>query len=162
MRSKRPPPLHCFAPATSRLDNGKTLTPQDVIYSYRLHMKAGAKTPAKPIVEQIEDIKADGDAVVFTLKDGNVDLPALTTYAALYIGPDGTTNFAKGNGTGGYVLESFQPGTSSLVKKNPNHFKSGRAHFDSLEMFAIKDATARANALLTGKIRPTTPLTRRR
>lgn len=132
--------------------DGKTLTPQDVIYSYRLHMKAGAKTPAKPIVEQIEDIKADGDAVVFTLKDGNVDFPALTTYAALYIVPDGTTDFAKGNGTGGYLLESFQPGISSLVKKNPNYFKAGRAHFDSVEMFAIKDATARANALLTGKI----------
>ncbi|HEX4765176.1 MAG TPA: ABC transporter substrate-binding protein [Lichenihabitans sp.] len=132
--------------------NGKSLTPEDVVYSYRLHMKEGTKTPAKPIVAQVADIKADGDAVVFTLKDGNVSFPALTTYAALYIVPDGTTDFAKGVGTGGYTLENFQPGISSLVKRNPNYFKAGRAHFDSVEMIAMKDATARANALLTGKI----------
>jgi peptide/nickel transport system substrate-binding protein len=132
--------------------DGKTLTPADVIYSYRLHMKEGSKTPAKPIVAQIEDIKADGDSVVFTLKSGNVNFPALTTYAALYIVPDGTTDFAKGIGTGGYKLEHFEPGISSLVSHNPNYFKAGRAHFDSVEMIAMKDATARANALLTSKI----------
>jgi peptide/nickel transport system substrate-binding protein len=132
--------------------NGKALMPQDVIYSYHLHMKEGTKTPAKPIVAQITDIKADGDGVVFTLKEGNVNFPALTTYAALYIVPDGTTDFEKGVGTGGYILQSFQPGISSLVKRNPNYFKTGRAHFDSVEMVAMKDATARANALLTDKI----------
>ena len=132
--------------------NGKTLTPQDVVYSYGLHMKEGTKSPAKPFVGQIESMKIDGDNVVFTLKAGNVGFPALTTYAALYIVPDGETDFAKGVGTGGYILENFQPGISSMVKKNPNYFKQGRAHFDSIEMIAMKDATARANALLTGKI----------
>ncbi len=133
--------------------NGKGLTPQDVVYSYQLHMKPETKTPAKPIAAQIANIKTDGDSsVVFTLKDGNVNFPALTTYAALYIVPDGTTDFEKGIGTGGYILEEFKPGISSLVKKNPNYFKTGRAHFNSVEMVAVKDATARANALLTDKI----------
>jgi peptide/nickel transport system substrate-binding protein len=132
--------------------NGKTLRPQDVVYSYQLHMKEGTKSPAKPFVSQIDSLKVDGDAVVFVLKDGNVGFPALTTYAALYIVPDGETDFTKGVGTGGYILENFQPGISSLVRKNPNYWKSGRAHFDSIEMIAMKDATARANALLTGKI----------
>ncbi|MDE3175085.1 MAG: ABC transporter substrate-binding protein [Pseudomonadota bacterium] len=132
--------------------NGKSLTPQDVIYSFRLHMKEGTKSSAKPIVAQIDDIKADGDAVVFTLKAANVDFPALTAYGALFIVPDGTTDFTKGIGTGGYMLENFQPGITSLVKKSPNYFKTGRAHFDSVELIAMKDATARANALLTGKI----------
>jgi peptide/nickel transport system substrate-binding protein len=55
-------------------------------------------------------------------------------------------------GTGGYVLEAFEPGVRSLVKRNKNYWKTGRAHFDTVEILAIKDTTARSNALLSGKI----------
>jgi peptide/nickel transport system substrate-binding protein len=66
--------------------------------------------------------------------------------------PEGTTNFEEGVGTGGYILEEWKPGIRSVVKRNPNYWKQGRAHFDSVEMLAMKDATARTNALISGQV----------
>lgn len=133
-------------------NNGKTLTAQDVVYSYQLHLPADSGSPGRQLITSITDIKADGDYAIFTLSDGNVDFPSITAYGAFYIIPDGETDFEKGVGTGGYILEEFQPGIRSLVKRNPNYWKEGRAHFDSVEMICMRDATSRANSLIAGQI----------
>lgn len=133
--------------------NGKSLTPQDVIYSFNLHRGKASKSSAKPMVSGLDDMAADGpDKVVFKLASGNVGFPAIVSYAAFQIVPDGTTNFDDGMGTGGYILKEWKPGVRSLVARNPNYWKAGRAHFDSVELIAMKDSTARANALLSGEI----------
>jgi peptide/nickel transport system substrate-binding protein len=50
------------------------------------------------------------------------------------------------------MLEEWEPGARSLVKRDPNDWKEGRARFDAIEMYGIKDASARSSALLGGKI----------
>ena len=56
--------------------DGKALTPQDVIASFRYHMGAESKSAAKPLLEAVKDIRADGpDTVIFTLENGNADFP---------------------------------------------------------------------------------------
>lgn len=133
--------------------NGKPLTPEDVIYSFAIHIKEGTKSSAKPFVEQIAEMTASApNEVTFTLSTGNQDFPAITSLSNLLIVPDGTTDFSKGIGTGGYILESFEPGVSSRVTRNPNYWKEGRAHFDAIEMLAIKDSSARTAALTSGRI----------
>lgn len=133
--------------------NGKTLTAQDVVYSYQLHLAEGSSSVGKSLIAGVADVRADGDdVVVFTLKDSNVAFPAITAYGAFYIIPDGETDFDKGMGTGGYILEEFRPGIRSLVRRNPNYWKEGRAHFDSVEMIAMRDPASRANSLVTGQI----------
>jgi len=133
--------------------NGKPLTPQDVIYSYRLHLAEGTKSPAKPFLASLVDIRADGgDKVVFELSAANVGFPAITSSFALLIVQDGDPDLNAGVGTGGYILEEFTPGIRSVVKRNPNYWKADRAHFDSVVMLCIKDPTARTNALLSGEI----------
>lgn len=136
-----------------QFSDGKPLTPADVIHSFRLHLGDQTKSGAKPFVAQIAEMKADGPStLVFTLKDGNVGFPALTSFAGLFIVPEGDTTFEKGIGTGGYTLQEFQPGVKAVLRRNPNYWKAGRAHFDSIELICIKDSTARANALLTGQL----------
>ncbi len=133
--------------------DGKTMTAKDVIYSYNMHIKEGSKSSAKPLVASIASMKADGDnKIIFELSSGNVGFPAIVSNYSLLIVPDGTTDFSKGNGTGGYMLEDFKPGISAMVKRNPNYWKADRAHFDSVELVCIKDATARMNALISGEI----------
>lgn len=133
--------------------DGKSLTPADVVHSFNTHRREGSKSMTKPILAQIATVKADGpDTVVFELLDGNVGFPALTSSVGLVIIPDGDTDYRRGMGTGGYILEQFEPGVRSRVKRNPNYWKAGRGNFDTVEMICIKDATARANALLTGQI----------
>ncbi|MCG8566734.1 MAG: ABC transporter substrate-binding protein, partial [Desulfobacterales bacterium] len=135
--------------------NGKSLDSQDVVYSIRHHMGKDSKPGAKGLVDQIQDIQAQGKhQVVFTLKDGNADFPYVLNDYHLVMVPDGTQGQAweEGVGTGGYILESWEPGVRVQFKRNPNYFKTDRAHFDSVEILAVKDASSRTNALRTGQV----------
>ena len=134
--------------------NGKALDAEDVVFSINHHRGKDSKSAAKGIVDPIKEIKADGKySVVFTLKGGNADFPFIMSDYHLTIFPAGTTDIAKnGIGTGGYILESFEPGVRAFTKRNPNYWKEGRAHFDEVETIGIADTSARTNALKTGQI----------
>ena len=136
--------------------NGKSLDANDVVATFNHHRGEDTKSAAKGIVEPIEDVRADGsDTVVFQLKGGNADFPFLVSDYHLTICPakdDGTMDWESGVGTGGYVLESFEAGVNTIVKRNPNYWKEGRAFFDSIENLFIADAAARTNAVKTGEI----------
>jgi len=136
--------------------NGKSLEAADVVESFNHHRGEETKSAAKGIVDPIEDIKADGkDTVVFSLKGGNADFPFLVSDYHLTICPakdGGGMEWESGVGTGGYVLESFEPGINTRVTRNPNYWKEGRAHFDSIENLFIADVAARTSALKTGEI----------
>lgn len=134
--------------------SGKTLTPDDVVASINHHRGEDSKSAAKPIVEPITDIKADGNAVVFTLSGGNADFPHLLSDYHLPIMPsaDGKIDPTSKDGCGGYVLDSWEPGVSAKLTRNPNYWKPNRAWFDGIEMYTILDSAARQNALITGEV----------
>jgi peptide/nickel transport system substrate-binding protein len=135
--------------------NGKTMTAEDVIFSINLHRGEESKSGAKGYLKSIVDIKADGKyEVVVTLDGGSADFPANFGDYHITMCPAGTAGpeFEKGVGTGGYILEAWEPGVRALSKRNPNYWKEGRAHFDSIETLSIVDTNARTNALKTGQI----------
>lgn len=133
--------------------NGKSLTAQDVVYSIQIHLAKDTTSPIKPLLQGITSLKATGPLeVTFTLASGNVGLPAVLTNPAATIIPDGTTNFADGMGTGGYKLDSWQPGVSATFTKTGNYWKAGRAHFDSIQLLAVADPAARTSALMGGQV----------
>ena len=135
--------------------NGRTLTPKDVVASINHHRGEDSKSAAKPYVSGANDISIDGDYVVFTLDSGNADFPFLMSDYHMNICPandDGTMDWQSGIGTGGYVLESYEPGVRGHAKRNPNYWKEGRAHFDEVIMTSIADVAARTSALTTGEI----------
>lgn len=135
--------------------NGQTMVAQDVVNSFNHHRGAESTSAAKPIVDPIVDIKADGDhVVVFTLEAGNADFPFLVSDYHIPILPskDGQLDWMSGVGTGPYVLQSFDPGVRMTFTRNPNYWKEGRAHFDEGELITIADVGARTNALTTGEI----------
>lgn len=135
--------------------DGKTLDAEDVIYSLQHHMGPESKSAAKPYVDPITSLKADGKyKVVVELEAGNADFPFIMGDYHLAIFQAGTKgeDFQKGIGTGGYTLEVWEPGVTAIVKRNPNYWKEGRAHFDKVETLHIKDVNARTNALKTGQI----------
>lgn len=132
--------------------NGKSLDAEDVVYSINHHRGEGTKSGAKAIVKTIDNVQADGKStVIFTLKSGNADFPYVLTDYHLTISPAGTEGeeWEKGIGTGGYILERFEPGVSAFAKRNPNYWKSDRAHFDEVETIGILDFNARTTALKT-------------
>ena len=135
--------------------NGKTLDALDVVDSINHHRGKDSKSAAKGIVDPIKEVKADGkDTVVFILDGGNADFPFILADYHLTIQPAGTkgAEFEKGIGTGGYILVTHEPGVRALVKRNPNYWKKGKAHFDEIETISIADYSARTNALKTGRV----------
>ncbi len=135
--------------------NGKDFVADDVIESLQHHLGEDSTSAAKPIVDNIAEMKKDGDhVIVFELKNGNADFPFLLSDYHLVIYPGGMLDeaIAKGIGTGGYILESFEPGVRSVSRKNPNDHRSDRCFFDSVEIVGIADISARMNALMTGEV----------
>ena len=60
-------------------------------------------------------------------------------------------------GTGAFVFDSYVPGQSLIVKKNPNYWRKDKfgnqlPYLDSVEMRVIEDEKTRANALKAGDI----------
>ncbi|MEO1193454.1 MAG: ABC transporter substrate-binding protein [Pseudomonadota bacterium] len=133
--------------------NGQPLTAEDVVYSINLHRGEDTKSAIKALLGEVVEVKAtDMHEVTITLSAPNASFDSILSVFALSIVPNETLEFSKGIGTGGYILENFDPGLRSVVKRNPNYWKEGRAHFDSVEVLGISDTTARTNALLTGEI----------
>lgn len=135
--------------------DGKTLDAEDVIFSLNHHRGQDSKSGAKPYLEPVTSINADGKhRVIIELSGGNADFPFimgdyhLTIFKAGTKGPE----FEKGIGTGGYMLQTWEPGITAITKRNPNYWKPGRAHFDKVETLHIADVNARTNALKTGQI----------
>jgi peptide/nickel transport system substrate-binding protein len=135
--------------------NGKTLTPEDVIASINHHRGENSKSSAKSIVEGIVELKKTGShEVTAKLNAGNADFPAMMSDYHLNILPerDGKLDWEAGYGTGGYIIDKYQPGVRANFKRNPNYFKSDRAHFDEVEIIALLDTTARQNAIINGEV----------
>ena len=135
--------------------NGKDFAADDVVASIQHHMGEDSTSYAKSIVSAIEDVRADGaHHVVFRLQGGNADFPYLLSDYHLTMLPEGQIDQAlsEGIGTGGYVLKSFDPGVRATAARNPDYFKSGRAHFDTVELVGIADPALRSTALITGEV----------
>ncbi|WP_025130349.1 ABC transporter substrate-binding protein [Pseudomonas sp. PH1b] len=135
--------------------NGKTVEAQDVAASLEHHRGVDSKSAANSLLEPVASIQVDGkDRVIITLKSGNADFPYLMSDYHLPVMPakDGKADALSGIGCGAYVLESFNPGVKTVVKRNPNYWKSDRGWFDSVEFLVIGDVGARTNAMITGEI----------
>jgi peptide/nickel transport system substrate-binding protein len=136
--------------------NGKSVTSNDVVESFRFHMGKDSKSAAKSLLDGVADIKTDGpETVHFTLKSGSADFPYFVSDYHIPIMPakdGGGVDWQSGVRTGPFILEKFTPGVSTKLKRNPNYHKTGLPYFDEVELLALTDVTARTNALTTGEV----------
>ena len=132
--------------------NGKTLDADDVIMSIARHRGEDSQSPTKSIAETITDMRKDGpNRVIFTLQEGNADFPVSLSAQTFCILPVVDGEVQTGIGTGGYSLESWDPGVRASFKRHPNYFKSDRAFFDTADITVVADSTSRQNGLVTGE-----------
>jgi peptide/nickel transport system substrate-binding protein len=132
--------------------NGKTLDADDIVYSLNMHRgktKSGAAGPFKAVADVK---KLTPNQVQVTLTGGDADFSYVLTDYHVLIVPNGHTDWTKPIGTGGYLLETFDPGVRVSGKRNPNYWKPDRAHVDAFDITVINDSSARLNALMTGQI----------
>lgn len=132
--------------------NGKTFRAEDAIYSIDYHRGKKSTSPMAELFKPIVEIKNLGENEFrIELREPNADLPALLAdYHMLIMPLDGDPR--SGIGTGGYIIDKFEPGVRLQAHRNPDYWKPGRAHVDTIETLSINDATTRAAALQAGRI----------
>jgi peptide/nickel transport system substrate-binding protein len=139
--------------------SGKPLTADDVLYSLRYIANPKNKAESLTRLEPI-DLKASRRVskleVEFHLKRPIGDFPGLLAEKAVWIVPDGKTDFAqKPDGTGPFTFVSWQPGVRAMFARNEHYWglsHGGGPYVDSLEILPIPDDTARVNALLGNQV----------
>ncbi|MEM0921750.1 MAG: ABC transporter substrate-binding protein [Pseudomonadota bacterium] len=136
--------------------NGKDFGADDVIETFALHVGENSKSPAKPIISAITEMKKLGShQIQFILAAGNADFPFLLSDYHILIHPAGMIeeSIAKGIGTGLYKNEGFEPGVRAVASRYADHYKGDEAgFFDSVEVIAISDTSARMNAIMTNQV----------
>jgi peptide/nickel transport system substrate-binding protein len=136
--------------------DGKTLTADDVLYSFRYVADEKNKAESLARLEPIDlaaSKKVSDTEIEFHLKRPIGDFPGLLSEKALWIVPDGATEFTKKpNGTGPFTFVEWQPGVRALYKRNPNYWQSGKPYVDEVEILIITDPAARLNALLGAQV----------
>jgi peptide/nickel transport system substrate-binding protein len=133
--------------------DGKKFDSADVVYSILRHKDPKVASAAKTLVDQVQEVTADGpNTVRIKLVGGNVDLPVLLGTYNLLIVKNGAVSFSTAVGTGPYSVKEFKPGVRSVAKRNANYWKSDKAHVEEIEFFGIQDDAARLNALLAGDV----------
>lgn len=139
--------------------NGKSLTPQDVIDSMNLSRGEDSTRGGASMLKVVEDIKPDGNNVVFKLSEASADFPFYLSQNLFGIGPsiDGKVD-ESGVGTGPFVLEEFNPGVRGIGKRNPNYFMDGKPYFDSFEVLSVRSAAAASSALMTNELHVIQPV----
>ncbi len=134
--------------------NGKTVTPDDVKATLERHADANSKSAALGILQGIEGMKVDGDALVVSLKEPNADFPYLMGDYHLVIQPNGGKDDPNaGVSAGPYKVTVNEPGVRYGGEKYANYWQGDKlGHADQIEIIVINDPTARTAALQGGQV----------
>jgi peptide/nickel transport system substrate-binding protein len=139
--------------------NGKPLTAQDVIYTFRRiktgaggHPFSGANSLGPMDLTALKAVDNRTVKVTFSAPYASfVDQLAYWYY--LYIIPDGFNPAKeKPNGTGPFKYQSFNANQRSVVARNPNFWQSGLPYVDTVTVIDFPDNTSLQDALTTGVI----------
>ncbi|MFE9673874.1 ABC transporter substrate-binding protein [Streptomyces sp. NPDC006259] len=135
--------------------DGRPVTAEDVLYSYRRIADPKQAYRAKASLEPIDldASRATGNrAIEFVLKRPTAEFPNVLAAFGAYIVPENATDFDKKPvGSGPFRFVSFAPGRSAVFRRNDAYW-DGAPHLDELELVVVNEESARVNALLGGQI----------
>ncbi|MEW2137982.1 ABC transporter substrate-binding protein [Streptomyces sp. NPDC005409] len=139
---------------TAAFHDGRPVTAEDVLYSYRRIADPKGTFRAKASLDPI-DLAAsravDASTVEFRLKRPYAEFPNTLAAFGAYIVPKDTTAFDRPVGSGPFAFVSFKPGSSLLLKRNPAYWE-GAPHLEELEFVIAGEESARVGALLGGQV----------
>ena len=133
--------------------NGRTMTSDDVVYSYNRIMAEETGSPTASRFTQVDSVTApDAQTVVFKLKGPFA--PFLSNLTNLTVIPKELVE--AGNvqqeaiGTGPFMFEEWIPDTYVLLRANPNYYRKGEPGVEVLKFNIVPEASTRAAGLRSG------------
>jgi peptide/nickel transport system substrate-binding protein len=134
--------------------NGKSLTADDLLFTMRRILnpnKPGKAASSFAAVDPGNLKKLDALTVQFNLKSPDSLFAQRWGSASTNIVPT-DFNPAKPVGTGPFKVQSFTPGSRSVMVRNPNYWMSGEPYLDEIDIIDFSDNTSRVAALLSGQV----------
>jgi len=141
--------------------DGSELTSADVKASLEriVWPPEGAISPRRTFYQAVKSIEApDTHTVVIRLHYpsasflGTLAHPANFIFAKKYLDQDVHYYKAHEVGTGPFKLKNYVRGSYIEFERNPNYWKKGLPYLDKITYFIIKDTSARATALRSGRV----------
>ena len=130
--------------------NGRSVTAQDVIWSFERFIKVSANRSA---FDQVASVSApDARTVQFHLKDVYVPFEATMGAPLFWIMPREVIE-AEGDatrrviGSGPFIFDRYDTGVSFTGKKNPNYYRKGEPRVDQIIGLIIPDTSTQLAAL---------------
>ena len=125
--------------AGAKFDNGKPVTPADVVWTFDQVVAPKSESPALSSFKNIlKSVAAGaGNSVVFKLAKKYSDFPYLLTGANTWILPSGTTvsSWIKNPvGAGQFELEKYTPGQGVTYKKNPYYWDASAVKLSGIDV----------------------------
>lgn len=137
-----------------KFHNGRTMTADDVVYSFERIVNPETGSPVASRFAQVESVIAEGaNAVRITLKAPFA--PFLQNLAFLSVVPREVVE-ANGNlqqvavGTGPFMLTEIVPDTYTLLSANPDYYRPGEPGVAAVRYNVIPEASTRAAGIRTG------------
>ncbi|MDO5696459.1 MAG: ABC transporter substrate-binding protein [Dermatophilus congolensis] len=137
----------------AKFSSGEAFTADDAVFSIN-RVKSDWKTSVKAAMDKVATAEAVSPTHLrVTLTEPSNDwLFRMTTRVGAMFSRTGVADLATAtNGTGPYMLDTWNRGDSILLKRNPNFVRTA-PHFDTVTLKYFKDPTALNNAQLTGGI----------
>ncbi len=133
--------------------NGKTVSADDVIFSFQRVMNPKAPLPGAPqlyLLDLAKLKKLDDRTVRFSFRSPFSPLVQVLCNYYYFIVPVGYDPRSP-VGTGPFKYKSFTPGQQSLFVRNENFWQPGLPYLDEVVIFDYVDETSQINALIAGQ-----------
>ena len=124
--------------------DGKALTSEDVQVTFQRHRDLGG------LLSDVAQMTLRRGHITFHLARPDPGFADRLADPRLIVLPADATDPATG--TGPYRLTEFTPSKCATFTRNPNYWKAGRAHFETVELIALPDMRARQQAIMTGDV----------
>lgn len=143
-----------------KFHDGSDLTAADIKASYEhiIWPPKGVVSIRKSTFKAIDSVSTpDAYTVVFKLKHPSASLlanfasPWNVIYPKKYLDQDPNYFKRKMLGSGPYKFKKYVRGSTFEVVKNPNYWVKDRPYLDGVKFFFIKDLSARAKSVRTGR-----------
>ncbi|EBI1833962.1 hypothetical protein FK088_16850 [Salmonella enterica] len=131
--------------------NGKKLTAKDVLYSLHSYTtQPGSQNGwLKPL--DISSSHIEDDYTISLQLRRPVGTFDWLLAQAMFIFPEGTTDFDNAPGSGAYTLSSFNQDKSVLIAQHNYWDDSAGPYLDEIHLYSVEDSTARLNGLKAGQ-----------
>lgn len=136
-----------------RFHDGSALSAEDIVWTFDRLRDPQAEFPTSDLYENIKDIKANGELeVVFELNEPNpFFLYDLSDNHALIL-KSNSEDTSQLNGTGPFVVDSYNPEDRIVLKANPDYWVEGLPEIKNLEIIFFPDENASVDALKSGQV----------